>query len=175
MRRPHIGFVENDMQRLAGGMLIERGQEREHEAALGCLGAELAQIEDAAFLHAGDRLADQRAGMFGQRQIAMRAAEDRHVIAGRVFAVGSEPQAPPHAKRIRDDDARTFRQQPLDAAHSVVRFARASGAAKEQAIIKTSIRYGLLRHHPLLPLGAAWLFSIRIRCTVWVFSRLARL
>src|SRR5689334_17622381 len=47
LRRPHVGLIENDMDRLAGGDAIERREEREHKATFRGLGADRAQIQDA--------------------------------------------------------------------------------------------------------------------------------
>ncbi len=85
---------------------VKRSQERQHEPPLTGLGADLAQIEDAAFGHAGDRLADQRAGVLGQGKVAVRPAENRNVEPGRGFAVRLEPQAPPDAQRVNDNRTR---------------------------------------------------------------------
>ena len=61
-------------------------------------------------------LADQRAVVLAERQVAMCAAEDDHRLAGwRGLAVGRQAQPPPHVERIDDDHARARGEQALDA------------------------------------------------------------
>jgi hypothetical protein len=93
------------------------------------------RIEDAAFLHAGDGLADQRAGVLGQRQVAVRAAEDHDVEAGRRLAVGASrrPHHTPSGSGMMQRLAPA--QQPLDAGAGVVGLAAAGGAEIAEPII----------------------------------------
>jgi hypothetical protein len=116
LRRPEIGLVEYDVIGVTGvgvGPLVQRIEEGQHEALARGGRFEPGERDDAAFCGFGYRLADHRAGMLGQRQVAVAAAEDRHRVRG-PRAVEREAQAEPDVEWIDDDDAVALRQQTLN-------------------------------------------------------------
>jgi hypothetical protein len=82
------------------------------------------------------RSAERVLSSLGQWQITVRSAEDHHVERRWLFAIGQEPQAPPHPQRIDDDDAFLAADQDFDGGTRIVGLAASRRAEKAQAIIE---------------------------------------
>jgi hypothetical protein len=135
LRRPQIGLVEHEMQRLVIRLVQRFGKSR-HEAPARGVAAELRQIDDTDQRFSGNQAAESRPHFGGDRHIGMTAAKHYNRIAGGA-AVGACPQSPPHPKRIHDRDTRAHFEQPLDKALGCVGLARAGGADDRYALIKS--------------------------------------
>ena len=109
-------------------------------------------------------------GLLIERQIGMVAAEDYHVVVGRLFAVCHQPETPPNTERIDDDGARLVKaEQDLDRSTGVVGFPAAAGTDKAEPIIQRLGRNWMLPPRCSSPRGARLFWSSRF------FMRLASL
>jgi hypothetical protein len=74
------------------------------------------------------------------------------MVRRRLLAIGEEPQTPPHAERVADNDAR-FAMQPLHCDAGVVGLSAAGCSEKPQAIIERGVR-DRVGGHEFTPLPA---------------------
>ena len=134
LRRPQIGLVEHEVQRLLV-RLVKRFGKRRHETPARGIAAELGEIDDAGESFAGDHPAERGAHLGGDRHVGMAAAKHDDRITG-CAAVGARAQSPPHAERIDDRHPRAAVEQPFDKSLGRVGLARAGGADDRDPVIK---------------------------------------
>ena len=135
LRRPQVGLVQHQVQRLAV-RLVERLGERRHEPAQGRAATQLRKVH-----HAGEQrvLADQAAEGGAHAVIDVHvgvAAAEHHDGVARCSTVGRGAQSPPHAERVQDAHAPALVQRPLDQALGRVGFARTRGADDRHAFVQ---------------------------------------
>jgi hypothetical protein len=134
LRRPQIGLVEDEVQRLLV-RLVERFGKSRHEPSARRVAAELGEIDDTGERLACDYAAECGARLGDDRHVGMLPAEHHDGIAGGA-AVGARPQPPPHAERIDDRHPSADIEQPLDKALRGIGFARAGGTDDRDPVIE---------------------------------------
>jgi hypothetical protein len=140
LRRPQIGFVENEVERLFIAF-VERLAKRHHETAACRAAAEFGEIDDTGERFAGNDAAKCCAHVGGDRHVGMAAAEDDDGITG-CRAVGAGAQSPPDAEGINDRYARAAVDQALDESLGRIGLARTGGADDDDAVVEGFGRNG---------------------------------
>ena len=127
------------MQRFIGLVTVEGIEESKHEATFCGFAAELAEIEDAAFGHAGDGFPDQGTRILRKSEIAAGATKDHKLLVapkcGWRLTIGFQRQPPPNSKWIRNDQPGPAGKQALYRCTSSIGFTTACIADKGQPII----------------------------------------
>jgi hypothetical protein len=135
LRRPQIGLVENEVQRLFI-RLVQRFGKCRHETPARGITAELGEIDDANERFSGNQPAEGRPHFGGDRHVGVATAKHHDRIAGGA-AVGAGAQAPPHTERIHNCDTRAHLEQPFDKALGRIGLARAGSADDRDTVIKS--------------------------------------
>jgi hypothetical protein len=134
LRRPQIGFVEDEMQRLLVGF-VQRFAESRHETPARRIAAELGEIDDGDKGFASDHMPKRGAHIGGHRHVGMAPAKDDNGITG-CGSVGAGAQAPPDAKGVDDGNMRTGIEQALDESLCRIGLARPGGAYNRDAVVE---------------------------------------
>jgi hypothetical protein len=125
LRRPQIGLVENEVQRLLV-RFVQRFGKRRHEAPARRIAAELGKIDHARQSRTGDEPTEGGADIGGDRHVGVFAAKHDDRVTSRA-AVGAGAQSPPHAEWIHDHHPCAATQQPFDESLRRVGLARPGG------------------------------------------------
>ena len=126
LRRPEIGFVEDQLQRLFIGFVKSLAKCGHKPPARGAA-AQCRKIDNRDERLGGDEMSEGGTHFGGDRHIGVFAAKDDDGKAG-CGAVSAGAQAPPDAEGIDNRDSRAAIEQSLDKSLGGVGFARARGA-----------------------------------------------